>query len=49
MYVREMMQHPEIKDRNHKSKMGAIAEKWREISEEDRQKYVLQSQNKSIE
>jgi hypothetical protein len=40
VYVREMMKTPDIKDLDHKQKMGAIAKLWKELSADDRTPYA---------
>lgn len=39
IFVREMMQDPEIVTVPHKEKMQAIAARWKELSDEDKQPY----------
>lgn len=36
VYVREMMKTDDIKDLDHKQKMGAIAKLWKELGDDDR-------------
>lgn len=39
VYVREMMKDAAIKDMDHRSKMGAIAELWKKLSDEEKGVY----------
>jgi hypothetical protein len=43
VYVREMMQHPDISSLNHKEKMVAIAARWKGMSDEDRALYATKA------
>jgi hypothetical protein len=40
VFVREMMKTDEIKDLDHKQKMGAIAKLWKELGVDDRTPYA---------
>lgn len=40
VYVREMMMTEGIKSLDHKKKMGAIAGKWRELTDDDKVPYT---------
>lgn len=40
VFVREMMKTDEIKDLDHKQKMGAIAKLWKDLSDNDRTPYT---------
>lgn len=40
VFVREMMKTDEIQNLNHKEKMGAIAEKWKTLKDDDKTPYV---------
>ena len=43
VYVRDMMQHPDISSLNHKEKMVAIAARWKAMSDEDRALYATKA------
>lgn len=40
VFVREMMKTEKIRDLNHKAKMGAIAEEWKALKDEDKTPYI---------
>lgn len=40
VFVREMMKSDEIKDRDHREKMGAIAKLWKDLGDEARAPYT---------
>lgn len=40
VFVREMMKTDEIKDLDHKQKMGAIAKLWKELGDDERTPYT---------
>jgi hypothetical protein len=40
VFVREMMKTDEIKDLDHKQKMGAIAKLWKGLGDDDRTQYA---------
>jgi hypothetical protein len=47
VYVREMMKTPKIQDLNHKEKMGAIAECWKALNDDDKIPYNLMAKEEN--
>jgi len=51
VFVREMMKTDDIKQLDHKAKMGAIAERWKQLTDDDKQPYttMANAENESVE